>query len=90
MAARRASRADLIERAGGCGGDGVGCRMATYNNKKPSMRRMGVAKTRLCLKCREPFESEWAGERVCKHCKGLNIWREDTTSTSEYAVHRRR
>ncbi len=63
--------------------------MSTYN-KKPRMRRMGVAKTRLCLKCRERFKSEWSGERVCKHCKSLNSWREATISTSEYEVSGRR
>ena len=34
------------------------------------------AKTRLCLMCREPFESAWAGERVCKRCKSTAAWRE--------------
>ena len=32
-------------------------------------------KTRLCLMCRDPFESTWAGERVCKRCKAGNTWR---------------
>ncbi len=75
--------------AGRFSGYAVAYRMSAYN-KKPRMRRMGVAKTRLCLKCREPFESEWSGERVCKHCKSLNSWREATTSTSEYEVSGRR
>lgn len=32
-------------------------------------------KTRLCLKCRSPFESEGAGERVCRKCKSSSAWR---------------
>ncbi len=43
---------------------------------KPEPERVHVAKTRKCLKCREPFESEWSGERVCKHCKSLDSWRD--------------
>ena len=59
-------------------------------NAKPKPERIYVAKTRPCLNCREPFESEWSGERVCKHCKSLDSWREGTTSTPEYEVGRRR
>ncbi len=57
---------------------------------KPKTERVHVAKTRKCLKCCEPFESEWSGERVCKHCKSLDSWREATTSTPVYEVVRRR
>ncbi len=57
---------------------------------KPEPERIHVAKTRKCLKCCEPFESEWSGERVCKHCKSLGSGREATTSTSEYEVVRHR
>ena len=32
--------------------------------------------TRSCLRCRTKFESEWAGERICKRCKGTAAWRE--------------
>ncbi len=83
------ARADHSDCASGCSGYAVGCRMPSYH-KKPSTERIGVARIRLCLKCREPFESEWSGERVCKHCKSLNSWREATTSTSEHEVGRRR
>ena len=34
--------------------------------------------------------AEWAGERICHHCKSLNSWREGTTSTPEYEVSGRR
>ena len=57
---------------------------------KPKPERIYVTKTRLCLVCRKPFESEWSGERVCKHCKSLNSWREGTTSMPVYEVIRRR
>ena len=35
-----------------------------------------VARTRRCLKCAEAFDSEWAGERICRRCKGTAVWRE--------------
>ncbi len=59
-------------------------------HRKPRMKRIGEAKTRLCLMCSEPFESEWFGERVCQRCKGLDSWHTATTETSEYEVSRRR
>ncbi len=89
MAVGVMARADHSDCAGGCSGHAVGCRMPTYNNKKPRMKRMGKAKTRLCLMCREAFKSRWAGERVCQRCKGRDSWREGTTSSSDYVVHRR-
>ncbi len=63
--------------------------MSTYN-KKPFKKRIGEAKARLCLMCRKQFKSEWSGERVCKHCKSLNSWRDRTTSTPVYEVSGRR
>lgn len=33
-------------------------------------------KVRLCLMCRKPFESEWAGERICRKCKSTQAWRQ--------------
>ncbi len=32
-------------------------------------------KVRQCLMCGESFTSEWAGERVCRHCKSTSAWR---------------
>ena len=29
-----------------------------------------VRKTRTCLSCGDPFESEWAGNRICGRCRG--------------------
>ena len=53
-------------------------------------KRIHVTKTRHCLRCREPFESRWAGERICRRCKGSHDWRERVASTPDYGVHRRR
>ena len=50
----------------------------------------GFTKTRCCLKCREPFKSEWSGERICQRCKSSDSWRDDTISASDYVVNRRR
>ncbi len=33
-------------------------------------------KVRKCLLCSTHFESEWAGERVCKKCKATAAWRQ--------------
>ena len=44
---------------------------------KPEPERIYKIKTRLCLKCRMPFESSWPGERICSHCKSKSSWRED-------------
>ncbi len=30
---------------------------------------------RACLMCAEPFESAWAGERICTKCKSRSGWR---------------
>jgi len=40
-----------------------------------TIRREELPKSRQCLKCREPFSSEWSGERVCKRCKSSGTWR---------------
>ncbi|MDF2235309.1 hypothetical protein P2H44_22350 [Albimonas sp. CAU 1670] len=40
------------------------------------LRRAGdTARTRDCLRCRTPFESEWSGERICRTCKSKQAWR---------------
>ena len=59
-------------------------------NSKPTPERTYVSKTRRCLKCHKPFESEWSGERVCKLCKRRHGWRDGTTSPPVYEVGRRR
>jgi hypothetical protein len=57
---------------------------------EPTLEKEFVAKTRCCLKCREAFESSWAGERVCRRCKSNDSWRTGTVGISEYPVSRRR
>jgi hypothetical protein len=32
-------------------------------------------KRRVCLRCQTPFESGWAGERICTKCKHSSAWR---------------
>jgi hypothetical protein len=34
-----------------------------------------VPQDRQCLRCETLFWSEGFGERICRHCKGLNAWR---------------
>jgi hypothetical protein len=34
-----------------------------------------VPKVRQCLRCQATFHSEWAGERICSHCKKTAGWR---------------
>ena len=43
--------------------------------KKPDDERPAIPKTRRCLKCRTPFGSAWAGERICSKCKASSDWR---------------
>ncbi len=42
---------------------------------RPLRRADDVARTRDCLTCRAPFESEWSGERICRRCKSHRTWR---------------
>ena len=35
---------------------------------------------RRCLSCLSEFDSEWAGERICPHCKKKAGWREGDAS----------
>lgn len=32
-------------------------------------------KVRACLRCKVDFQSEWSGERICRHCKSSASWR---------------
>ncbi len=62
---------------------------APYSNRRPEPERSYEAKPRLCLKCREPFPSAWAGERICPKCKSLAVWRTSSSSGS-FAVSSKR
>jgi len=46
------------------------------DKKKPKPERdySGQAKTRICLKCRRSFFSEWIGQRICGSCKDTGIF----------------
>jgi hypothetical protein len=52
--------------------------------KKPEPLHTYEAKSRPCLRCREPFTSSWPGERVCPRCKKTWIWREGSTLRDQY------
>ena len=56
----------------------------------PMLERIDIAKTRDCLMCRDPFESRWSGERVCRRCKGRDGWRNATSLASDHEVGNRR
>ena len=51
--------------------------------RKPAPQLIHRKKVRTCLKCREPFESGWSGERVCKKCKTKISWREGVSGLAE-------
>ncbi len=51
--------------------------------RKPTPWRIRRKKVRTCLKCREPFDSDWSGERVCKTCKTKIAWREGVGELTE-------
>lgn len=43
--------------------------------EEPARERICEPEARLCLMCREAFESAWAGERICPRCKSQTRWR---------------
>lgn len=46
--------------------------------KKPAPVESPDAKMRICLSCQNPFNSSWAGERICPKCKNSAAWRSGT------------
>ncbi len=42
-------------------------------------------KVRNCLACLRPFNSAWAGERICPKCKSSSSWR--SGSAPHWTVH---
>ena len=52
-----------------------------YNPAKIGNAPPEQLKGRPCLKCRAPFESVWAGERVCPKCKTTKLWRDGVAPT---------
>jgi len=51
------------------------------NDESPNLR-LPRPKRRVCLCCAKAFESAWAGERICPHCKASAAWREDLAGNS--------
>lgn len=46
---------------------------------EPPARALEIKpKLRHCLRCSSPFNSAWAGERICVQCKGTAAWRQGT------------
>jgi hypothetical protein len=46
--------------------------------KKPGPAEDLDVKVRTCLSCLHPFDSSWAGERICPKCKSSSGWRSGT------------
>jgi hypothetical protein len=49
--------------------------MTKHTHKKPDAEPGPESKTRRYLICKTPFLSGWAGERICRRCKGTEKWR---------------
>jgi hypothetical protein len=52
------------------------------HNDAPQESR-AVRLVRRCLGCLALFDSEWAGERICRRCKGRARWRIGTGDNPE-------
>lgn len=48
-----------------------------------------VPKKRNCMRCQSSFESAWAGERICQHCKRSHSWRNGLPMSTGAATHRK-
>ena len=55
--------------------------VVTHDHTKPEAERHVEPKTRPCLVCKTPFQSEWSGERICRRCKSGKIWRSGGVTT---------
>ncbi len=53
----------------------IGYHRRAYQYRKAENDPPQQTKLRHCLKCQAPFESAWSGERVCRKCKRLPVWR---------------
>ena len=60
---------------------------ASMSYKKPVPDGDIDPKVRNCLACRRPFESAWAGERICPKCKSSRSWL--SRSTFQYPAAKR-
>lgn len=50
-------------------------RSASRRERKPDPERGEQVQYRRCLACSKRFLSQWIGERVCKRCKGTEVYR---------------
>jgi len=44
---------------------------ADYQRRPPPSEKMDRA-PRVCMRCRKTFDSEWIGNRMCKHCTTIS------------------
>ncbi len=51
--------------------------------RNPAIDPLHSPRVRTCLVCKDPFHSEWAGERVCIRCKKKLAWKQGT----QYKIH---
>jgi hypothetical protein len=49
--------------------------MNTSMDDSADCEAKGDVKKRRCLSCEGAFDSQWAGERICPHCKQSSAWR---------------
>jgi hypothetical protein len=57
-----------------CGAADEQCCCA-HEESAQERRRVDQPKIRKCLICKSPFQSAWAGERICRRCKSTSGWR---------------
>ena len=51
---------------------------ARLDDPVESLPAISRPQRRNCLRCREVFDSEWSGERICSRCKSSTAWRSGT------------
>ena len=58
------------------------------NHRKPPVSAEG-RKTRTCLSCQKPFDSDGIGNRICLRCKQTAVWRQPAMSDSGFVSRNR-
>lgn len=64
-----------------CDQAGYFVKLDISDKTKPQSDTAAPPKTRPCLVCSTPFESAWAGERVCRRCKSGKAWRSGVSTS---------
>lgn len=59
------------------------------SREAPQAGEPAAARGRTCLRCLTPFQSAWAGERICARCKDSVAWRQGLPYRSGAADRRR-